>query len=77
MRVAVIGSWTADDRATLRETADAFQQACRRVGRELIARGHSLIVGVDGPDTAGGQAVVGACEALRVAQAATRGPRIW
>ena len=56
MRVAVIGSWTADNSATLRETAEAFQSACQRVGRELIERGHSLIVGSDSEDTADGNA---------------------
>ena len=76
MRVAVIGSWPEPDSAAPGETTESVHAACRRVGRELIERGHSLIVGVDGPDTAGGQAVVGAIEALPAAPSPNQGPRI-
>jgi hypothetical protein len=66
MRVAVLGSWRQEDSLEwgLRETHDAFAQSCRRLGRELIERGHSLIVGTDSAWTADGNAAVGACDAL-------------
>ena len=76
MRVAVIGSWPEPDNAAPGETIESFHGACQRVGRELIERGHSLIVGTDGPDTAGGQAVLGAIDALPAAPSPNQGPRI-
>jgi hypothetical protein len=76
MRVAVLGSWRHEDVPswTLSETPEAFADACRRLGRELIERGHSLIVGTDSPHTADGNAALGAYEALR--GAADSRPRI-
>jgi hypothetical protein len=58
MRVAVLGSWRKVDKKSwkLRETPEAFQATCRRVGRELIERGHALIVGTDSDHTADGNA---------------------
>jgi hypothetical protein len=78
MRVAVLGSWRQGDRKTWRqlETAEAFRAACRKVGSELIARGHSLIVGSDSGHTADGNAALGAIEALRHAGTPTESPRI-
>lgn len=66
MRVAVLGSWRQEDvsRWKLRGTPAEFAEACRRVGRELIERGHSLIVGTDSDHTADGHAARGAYEAL-------------
>ncbi|HEV7609883.1 MAG TPA: hypothetical protein VGO61_21285 [Steroidobacteraceae bacterium] len=61
MRVAVLGSWREKDaqRWRLLETQEAFAQACRRLGRELIESGHSLIVGTDALRTADGNAAAG------------------
>jgi len=49
MRIAVLGGWRQEDARTwnLRESPEHFAQACRRIGQELIERGHSLIVGTD------------------------------
>ena len=74
MRVAVIGSWREED--ALLDTAEAFQAACRRLGRELIARGHSLIVGTESLHTADGNAARGAVDALAGAAPGPGGPRI-
>jgi hypothetical protein len=77
MRVAVLGSWRSVDKKSwkLRESREAFQVACRRVGRELIERGHSLIVGTDSDHTADGNAVAGAIEALQTTKT-IESPRI-
>lgn len=77
MRVAVLGSWRKVDQKTwkLRETPEAFQSACQRVGRELIERGHALIVGAESHHTADGNAVKGAIDALRETKA-VESPRI-
>lgn len=66
MRIAVIGSWRREDARdwNLRESPELFGQACRRIGQELIERGHSLIVGTDSEHTADGLAARGAYEAL-------------
>jgi predicted nucleotide-binding protein len=76
MRVAVLGSWRQQDAAEweLSETQDAFAKACRRIGRELIERGHSLIVGTEALHTADGNAALGAYEAI--GQSAEPRPRI-
>lgn len=78
MRVAVLGSWTQEDREAwkLRETPAAFRAACRQVGAELIRRGHSLIVGSDAEHTADANAVLGAVDALADARAEIDAPRI-
>lgn len=78
MRVAVLGSWRTEDRESwkLRETPELFQDACRRVGQELIGRGHSLIVGSDSKHTADCHAVVGAFDAFQAAGAAAISDRI-
>jgi hypothetical protein len=69
MRVAVLGSWRQEDVSSwsLSETREAFGNACRRLGRELIERGHSLIVGSDSLHTADGNAAIGAYEAINMA----------
>jgi hypothetical protein len=71
MRVAVLGSWSEppDEGFALRGDKLQFQQAARRVGHELIRRGHSLVVGSDGDHTADRHAVEGAVEALQSAGA--------
>ena len=78
MRVAVLGSWRQEDRKAWRllETQEAFQNACRQVGAELIRRGHSLIVGTDQDHTADAHAALGALEALDTARIQTESPRI-
>jgi len=78
MRVAVLGSWRLEDKSNWRllETAEAFRAACRKVGSELIARGHSLIVGSDSEHTADGNAALGAIEALKQAGTPVESPRI-
>lgn len=78
MRVAVLGSWRKVDKKSwkLRETPEAFQAACRRVGRELIERGHALIVGTDSDHTADGNAVQGAIEAFEETKTTVESPRI-
>jgi hypothetical protein len=78
MRVAVLGSWRKVDKKSwkLRETPEAFQAACRRVGRELIERGHALIVGTDSDHTADGNAVQGAIEAFEATKTTVESPRI-
>lgn len=78
MRVAVLGSWRQEDKKRwgLLETPEAFRAACRRVGSELMERGHSLIVGSDSEHTADGNAVRGAIEALRAAKTIVESPRI-
>ena len=75
MRVAVLGSWRYEDKG-LSETPDAFRTACRRVGSELIKRGHSLIVGSDSEHTADSNAALGAIEALKLAGTPVESPRI-
>jgi len=76
MRIAVLGSWRQEDATAwkLRESPEQFAKACRRIGQELIERGHSLIVGTDALHTADGQAARGAYDAL--ANAAIDRPRI-
>jgi len=65
MRIAVLGSWRAEDVTNWGLCEEkAFAQACKQVGREVIARGHSLIVGTDSLHTADGLAAQGAFEAL-------------
>jgi hypothetical protein len=78
MRVAVLGSWRQKDKTRwgLLETSESFRGACRRVGRELIERGHSLIVGTDSTQTADGTAVQGAIEVLGTANTKVETPRI-
>jgi len=78
MRVAVLGSWRPEDQHdwSLLETAEQYCDACRRVGRALIERGHSLIVGTDAKHTADGNAVLGAIEALDNMGTAIETPRI-
>ena len=78
MRVAVLGSWREEDRKSweLLETPEAFRAACRKVGSELIKRGHSLIVGSDSKHTADGNAVRGAIEALKATRITVESPRI-
>lgn len=65
MRVAVLGSWREQDakKWDLRGTPESFQQACRRIGFELIKRGHSLILGSQSLHTADGNALEGVREA--------------
>lgn len=77
MRVAVLGSWREVDKKSwkLRETSEAFQAACQRVGRELIERGHALIVGTEAKHTADGNAALGAIEALKATNT-VESPRI-
>lgn len=78
MRVAVLGSWREEDKKDwhLRETPNAFAAACRKLGSELIARGHSLIVGTASGHTADGNAALGAIDALRAAGTPVQSPRI-
>ncbi len=77
MRVAVLGSWTEVEKKKwkLRETPEAFQAACRRVGRELIERGHALIVGTESENAVNGYAVLGAIDALKTTKT-VESPRI-
>ena len=77
MRVAVLGSWRNVDKKSwkLRETREAFRAASRRLGRELIERGHALIVGTDSDHTADGNSVLGAVEALQATNT-VESPRI-
>ena len=65
MRVAVLGSWRQEDAQgwELRDTSERFQEACRRIGLELIKRGHSLILGSASLHTADGNALEGARDA--------------
>ena len=69
MRVAVLGSWREEDATqwALRDTPESFKKACRRIGLELIQRGHSLILGSSSLHTADGNALEGAQEAWAVA----------
>jgi hypothetical protein len=78
VRVAVLGSWREEDKKSWRllDTAEAFRNACRQVGAELIRRGHSLIVGTDSAHTADGNAALGAIEALNAAKTRVDSPRI-
>lgn len=62
MRIAVLGSWPDRPAWPMREDHAAFSAACRRIGRDLAARGHSLIVGSDGEHTADLHAALGALE---------------
>jgi hypothetical protein len=64
MRVAVLGSWADDPSLPWKETPEAFQAACRRIGRELVQHGHSLIVGSDRKRTADRHAALDALDAL-------------
>jgi hypothetical protein len=65
MRVAVLGSWRSEDERMwrLRDGAQ-FGKACQQIGRELIRRGHGLIVGTDSLHTADGNAAYGEYEEL-------------
>ena len=76
MRVAVLGSWRPEDVDAwdLIGSAKAFEKACRQIGKELVKRGHSLIVGTDSLHTADGQAALGAYEEL--VKVGTDRPRI-
>ena len=67
MRVAVLGSWKKEfqEKWELRGTPEAFQAACQRIGRDLMERGHALIVGSEADFTADGNAVKGATEFLK------------
>jgi hypothetical protein len=71
MRVAVLGSWDEKQNARtgnpwpLLETPAEFRAACREIGRELVRRGHSLIVGSAREHTADCHAALGALEAVR------------
>jgi hypothetical protein len=78
MRVAVLGSWRQEDKKSwgLLETPEEFRDACRKVGAELIRRGHSLIVGTDSGHTADGNAARGAIDALREDETTVESPRI-
>jgi hypothetical protein len=76
--VAVLGSWRKEDKSGwgLLGTPESFHAACQRVGREIIERGHSLIVGTDSTHTADGNAALGAVEALKAANKTVETPRI-
>ena len=78
MRVAVLGSWCPENRDAwgLLETQEQFGDACRRIGRALVERGHSLIVGTDAAHTADAHAALGAVEYLAQLGAAVDAPRI-
>lgn len=79
MRVAVLGSWRQEDATqwALRGTQAAFSAACRRIGLELIQRGHSLILGSSSPHTADGNALEGARQAWAAAPDADKDrPRV-
>ena len=77
MRVAVLGSWDEGQNARpgnrwpLLETPADFRAACREVGRELVRRGHSLIVGSAKEHTADCHAALGALDAVRESPAAS------
>jgi hypothetical protein len=72
MRVAVLGSWREEDKKSwkLRETAELFRAACRRVGREVIEQGHSLIVG-----SASWHTAQGAIESFKAVKTTGQPPR--
>jgi len=78
MRVAVLGSWRQEDQSrwNLLENPEEFRRACKRAGRELIERGHSIIVGAEATHTADGMAVQGAIEALDSGSTTVPSPRI-
>lgn len=76
MRVAVLGSWHDRANFPLSDTRASFQAACRSVGRELVQRGHSLIVGSDEDHTADSHAALGALDMLRASAAPVAHPRI-
>jgi hypothetical protein len=78
VRVAVLGSWRPEDKSSwnLSETAEAFRAACRRVGNEVVRRGHSLIVGSDSAHTTDANAVLGAIDALDELGGRIESPRI-
>jgi hypothetical protein len=78
MRVAVLGSWREEDLQAwkLRGTREAFREACSLIGAEIVARGHSLIVGSASPKTADGAALQGALEYLQRAGVPVDMPRI-
>jgi len=78
MRVAIIGSWREKDARQwgLRGTQEHFQQASRRVGAEVVARGHTIIVGSDAPHTADCHAAAGAFDAIAGADDAAASGRV-
>lgn len=78
MRVAVLGSWREDDVQAwrLRGTREAFQEACRLIGAEVVSRGHSLIIGSASLKTADGAALQGALEHLKGGAETSDVPRI-
>lgn len=78
MRVAVLGSWRTEDAVDwkLRDTPEAFQQACRLIGAEIVKRGHSLVVGSTSLKTADGAALQGALDHLGQENARPAVPRV-
>jgi hypothetical protein len=70
-----LGSWRDRDVETwgLCEAHATFRQACRKIGYELVKRGHTLIVGSDSDSTADCHAVKGALQAL---DESSKSPRI-
>jgi predicted nucleotide-binding protein len=81
MRVAVLGSFSPQKNrrqkygTPLVGDAVSFQAACRDIGAALVERGHSLIVGSEGDDTADRHAALGGLDAVRAQRAAGTTPR--
>src|SRR5262245_31870223 len=65
MRIAVFASWRPGDQKDWRlQDSGGFPQAAEALGRRIVERGHSLVVGTDGEDTADYLAARGAAAAL-------------
>lgn len=60
MRVEILGRRRLEDQFEWQRSgiAEAFGDACSHIGRELVGRAHSLIIGVDTLHTAGGNVVL-------------------
>jgi hypothetical protein len=64
MKVAVIGSWKAEEANDWGlKSQDLFPSACRQIGNAIIRLGHTLVIGSESEGTADRYAVEGAIQA--------------
>lgn len=64
MKVAVIGSWKAEEATEWGlKSQDLFPSACRQIGNAIVRLGHTLVIGSESEGTADRYAVEGAIQA--------------
>jgi len=65
MKVAVVGSWRAQDASEWGlKSQDMFPEACRQIGNAIMRLGHTLVIGSESEHTADRYAVEGAIQAI-------------